>query len=660
MSKVSFKDPIGVIEGKTTTSFFSFKTSFDVEKFDFLKVKVNHNGVDKVVLSQIVELTHFGDFVKVDCKVLGFVSSNGLEAVRIPLKPGSKVFFAEDNIIKKAIKIDSSSVKAYIGKVDKKNIKVFIDLQKLLSKHIAVLAKTGAGKSYTVGVLLEEIMDNKIPLVVIDPHGEYSSMKYPNNNSKDLERFDSFGVKSKSYARQIEEFSVLNIPGVKRLVLKDSFSSNEILKLLPSKISNSQKSLLYSVLKDKKNFSLNDIISELELLENNNKFSLISLLEGLKNSNLFESSGFSSEEFVKNGKMSIINLKGVEPELQQIIVYKILKDLFNARKLNLIPPAFIVLEEAHNFAPEKNFGEVKSNEIIRLIASEGRKFGLGLAVISQRPARIDKNVLSQVNSQIILKVTNPNDVKAIISSVEGITSEIESEIVSLNIGNAIITGVTDLPLIVNIRPRKSKHGGETESIVKVEKKSSFSEELTVIKGNLVFDDSKVVKNVSTFIIPGVLFFLEQNNNEFLVLFELLQGKIVLDVNSFSTASFFTKKDFNSNEVRVLELIKDKDKFDINDLLKEESLFVVGEALSSLIRKGLLFFENNIYVKRKDAVFENLFEHSNYFDISTENISYDKKFNEQVRVEEIVRKVKEVANVIEYKKINIVYYKPEYV
>ncbi len=660
MSKVSFKDPIGVIEGKTTTSFFSFKTSFDVEKFDFLKVKVKHNGVDKFVLSQIVELTHFGDYVKVDCKVLGFVSSNGLESVRIPLKPGSKVFFAEDSIIKKAIKIDSSSVKAYIGKVDKKNIKVFIDLQKLLSKHIAVLAKTGAGKSYTVGVLLEEILDNKIPLVVIDPHGEYSSMKYPNNNSKDLERFDSFGVKSKSYARQIEEFSVLNIPGVKRLVLKDSFSSNEILKLLPSKISNSQKSLLYSVLKDKKNFSLNDIISELELLENNNKFSLISLLEGLKNSNLFESSGFSSEEFVKNGKMSIINLKGVEPELQQIIVYKILKDLFNARKLNLIPPAFIVLEEAHNFAPEKNFGEVKSNEIIRLIASEGRKFGLGLAVISQRPARIDKNVLSQVNSQIILKVTNPNDVKAIISSVEGITSEIESEIVSLNIGNAIITGVTDLPLIVNIRPRKSKHGGETESIVKVEKKSSFSEELTVIKGNLVFDDSKVVKNVSTFIIPGVLFFLEQNNNEFLVLFELLQGKIVLDVNSFSTASFFTKKDFNSNEVRVLELIKDKDKFDINDLLKEESLFVVGEALSSLIRKGLLFFENNIYVKRKDAVFENLFEHSNYFDISTENISYDKKFNEQVRVEEIVRKVKEVANIIEYKKINIVYYKPEYV
>ncbi len=652
--------PIGIIEGKTTTSFFSFKTSFDIEKFDFLKVLVKHNNVDKIVLAQVVELTHFGDFVKVDCKVLGFVSSKGLESVRIPLKPGSKVFFAEDNIIKKAIKIDSSSVKAYIGKVDKKNIKVFIDLQKLLSKHIAVLAKTGAGKSYTVGVLLEEILDNKIPLVVIDPHGEYSSMKYPNSNSSDLEKFKEFNVKSKSYAKQIEEYSILNIPGVKKLVLKDSFSSNEILKLLPSKISNSQKALLFSVLKDKKSFSLNEVISELELLENNNKFSLISLLEGLKNSGLFESFGFSSEEFVKNGKMSIINLKGVDPDLQQVIVYKILKDLFNARKLNLIPPVFVVLEEAHNFAPEKNFGEVKTNSIVRLIASEGRKFGLGLAVISQRPARIDKNVLSQVNSQIILKVTNPNDVKAIVSSVEGITSEVESEIVSLNVGNAIVSGITDLPLIVNIRPRKSKHGGETESIVKVEKESSFSEELTVVKGKIVFDEDKVVKNVNTFIIPGVLFFLEQNNNEFFVLFELLQGKIVLDIDRFKTASFFVKKDFNENEVRVLELIRDKDKFDINELLKEESLFVVGEALSSLIRKGLLFFENNIYVKREDAVFENLFEHSSYFDISTEIVSYDKKFNEQVRIEEIVRKIKDVAKIVDYKKVNIVFYKPEYV
>ena len=50
---------------------------------------------------------------------------------------------------------------------------------------------------------------------------------------------------------------------------------------------------------------------------------------------------------------------------------------------------------------------------------------MGLMVVSQRPAKVDKNVLSQCNTQIILKVTNPNDLKALASSVEGFSSDSE-------------------------------------------------------------------------------------------------------------------------------------------------------------------------------------------------------------------------------------------
>ena len=80
--------------------------------------------------------------------------------------------------------------------------------------------------------------------------------------------------------------------------------------------------------------------------------------------------------------------------------------------------------------------------------SEGRKFGLGVCLISQRPSRVEKNALSQVNTQIILKVTNPNDVKSISSSVEGITSETEKEIKNIPIGTALVTGVVDTPIFV--------------------------------------------------------------------------------------------------------------------------------------------------------------------------------------------------------------------
>ena len=62
------------------------------------------------------------------------------------------------------------------------------------------------------------------------------------------------------------------------------------------------------------------------------------------------------------------------------------------------------------------------------MASEGRKFGFRLCIVTQRPARVDKSVLSQCSTQVILKVTNPNDLKAITDSVEGVTPGLKDEI----------------------------------------------------------------------------------------------------------------------------------------------------------------------------------------------------------------------------------------
>jgi DNA helicase HerA-like ATPase len=104
--------------------------------------------------------------------------------------------------------------------------------------------------------------------------------------------------------------------------------------------------------------------------------------------------------------------------------------------------------------------------VFRTIASEGRKFGLGLMIITQRPAKVDKNVLSQCNTQIILKVNNPNDLKAITASIEGLTDGMEEEIQRLPIGTSIVTGGgVSMPLFVEIRPRESKHGGESVEVI---------------------------------------------------------------------------------------------------------------------------------------------------------------------------------------------------
>ena len=193
---------------------------------------------------------------------------------------------------------------------------------------------------------------------------------------------------------------------------------------------------------------------------------------------------------INPGKCCIINLKGINQELQEVIVYKLLKDLFEARKKNNVAPFFCVIEEAQNFVPERNFGEAKSSGIIRQVAVEGRKFGIGLCIITQRVSRVEKNVLSQCSTNIILKVTNQNDIKSISGSVDGINSEIEKEIKNLPVGTALVTGVLDLPLFVNIRPRRTKHGGESVNAIVNIIKEKESDERDFVKEIKEFKEDK--------------------------------------------------------------------------------------------------------------------------------------------------------------------------
>jgi hypothetical protein len=90
-----------------------------------------------------------------------------------------------------------------------------------------------------------------------------------------------------------------------------------------------------------------------------------------------------------------------------------------------------------------------------------------MMVISQRPARVDKNILSQCGTQIIMKVTNPNDLKAISKGLEGVNSYVEDELMRLPPGVAMLVS-TDIerPILVDIRVRKSKHGGESVNIMR--------------------------------------------------------------------------------------------------------------------------------------------------------------------------------------------------
>ena len=446
---------LGNISGSVTTKNFSFRAEARVKKMQYIAIK-DFEG--KWILAYVDSITKYPNRTMAKAKVIGYRDSRGfLKSLTVPFEPDTPIYTADDELIKQTIGLKDDGL--YLGLLGGYKIPVTLPAKHLLTKHVAVLAKTGTGKSYAAGVVLEELAEKNVPVVIIDPHGEYKTLAYENKRENEINQMETFGIKPKAYKKQVEIFDM----GLRNPIKLDSkLSPDEIFEMLPTKISSSQKGLLYSAIKnlEGRDYTLRDVIDEVELIESNVRWNLISLLEVLEKTKLFSSNPTKVTDLVKKGRISIIDLKEATPDIQQIVALKLIKELFMAKKHGKIPEFFIVIEEAHNFCPERGLGEVASSKILRTIASEGRKFGVGLCIITQRPAKVDKNVLSQCSTQIILKVTNPNDIKAIMDSVEGVEFGMRDEIKDLPIGVAMVVGATEQPLFVDIRIRRSEHGGE--------------------------------------------------------------------------------------------------------------------------------------------------------------------------------------------------------
>lgn len=643
---------LGKTIGKTSTLEFDFLVTGNAKKFQYVQVLSD----DNFVLGQIVEIEKEKEAIA-HCIVLGYRDLVGiLRNLRVPLELGIEVLEAQYELIKNVLGLKEDKNYAYVGKLDgHENIRVFLDINKLLTRHICILAKSGAGKSYVVGVLLEELIEKNVPVVVIDPHGEYNNLKLPNDNKSDLENLDKFGIRAMGYIRKIVEFSPdieTNIGNRPLKLDSRNLTARELIRLLPSKLTNIQIGTLYSSLNslDTK-IDLNELIMALELQDSNAKWTLISVLEYIKKLEIFSDSPTEMTEIVSSGKLSIINLMGVQQEIQEIVVYKLLNDLFMERKKGNIAPFFLVIEEAHNYIPERSFGETKSSSVIRQIFSEGRKFGLGACLVSQRPSRVDKSAISQCSTQVILKTTNPNDVKSILNSVEGLTFETEKEIVNLPVGTALITGVVDMPLIVNIRPRKTRHGGqavkifEEEQINIQENMEDNKELLPLINQKITVDDFRIiynVKDVKIKLVPCVLIKCYKDG-EFNILLNLVNGHIVKELEDGVGVNLnLTTMNLTPKESKIFLMALDIGNFTAAELFSRSgaNFSEVYDMINLLTNKGYLNKIDNGYEINKRFLFLSDLKDLNCY----EKIQYSKiNFNEILKQNYAIEEIKDFIN-----------------
>jgi hypothetical protein len=398
--------------------------------------------------------------------------------------------FAEQSRIEKALGIKNDPWKSLsIGKLYKTNIDVFLPIKNF--GRIFITGKSGSGKSYTVGVLIEEMLRRRIPVVIIDRHGEYASLKVkdPLNSPPKFNEFErcniSFNI-SKNNADEIpqtsilqenqqtnhdveEEFILPDIPNDENEQNKNEILSNEREKSsLPSndsmKNKNENESEKINVDGWDENFGFSKMIIEFADLKINMNADLgIDILLKADPSILIDF-----------GQCSIVNLAGSEIEYQESVISKLLNKLYYASVRRQIPPFFLFIDEAHVFAGKK---ETECVKMIKLFAQEGRKFGANIVIITQKPQLLDTTIRSQAGTWIIHKLTDVNDIKLAISSSEGLSTENTDDISGLAPGQAIITGDAAplAPIFINVRKRYTIHGGAGYNVMEaVENAENFA------------------------------------------------------------------------------------------------------------------------------------------------------------------------------------------
>lgn len=387
------------------------------------------------------------EYLVADVVPLGVYNEGNFEEVSFPPSPGVRVYEPDRSILSRFLGLDEKGLE--VGELPYHKIRVTLNLTRLLQKHLAILAISGAGKSYLVSVIVEELLkrnkeEGQLATVIVDTHGEYVSF-----------------AEDPNYADKVMVF-----PGQDIRIGLPSLSSHQISEFLPNLSPVQVRELarfLREMKMEKRNFGIDELIKKIEddeRAKSSTKDVLISVMYNLMETGLFGVSDYpSAKDIARQGKVSIIDLSSfISSRNKQMVVAHIARKLFNSRRNSKIPPFLLVVEEAHQFVPETAKAEnAISRGIIQTIAREGRKFHASLCLISQRPIQLSTTALSQCNTHIILRVTNPYDLDHIGRSSEGITKDVLNQISGLRVGTGLIVGEgVNFPIFVKIRKRKSK------------------------------------------------------------------------------------------------------------------------------------------------------------------------------------------------------------
>jgi uncharacterized protein len=341
--------------------------------------------------------------------------------------------------------------RAYIGDLQQDaSIGVNINIDDLVSKHFAILGTTGVGKSSSVAIILNEILKTrpKLRIFLVDPHNEYGPCfgdKAQALNPRNLrlpfwlfnfeEVVDAFFGARPGVDEEVEILSEV-IPLAKAAYLQYRNTNDRSLtkKRDPRDVGFTADTPVPYRIED----LINLLDERMGKLENRSQrvtiHRLMSRIQTFRNhpryAFMFEGANIGGDTMAEiigslfrlpiDGKpMTIMQLAGFPAEVVDSVVSVLCRMAFDfGLWSDGISPLLFVCEEAHRYAPaDKKIGFGPTRRALSRIAKEGRKYGVFLGLVTQRPAEIDPTIISQCSTLFVMRLANDRDQGLIRSAV---------------------------------------------------------------------------------------------------------------------------------------------------------------------------------------------------------------------------------------------------
>jgi hypothetical protein len=469
------------------------------------------------------------EMVTAVCQILGSEPLEGgsrgrLDHLRYPAQPAISAYRPTSADIARVVlgelqtKQDRALDLATLS--NRPEIDVMVDGHAVVSRHLAILAMTGAGKSWTARRTIEQLAKKNYPIVIFDPHGDYTGLADVPGVGKQVRRFYAsfpiFEEDAETVASIVDTLGYPLTPTMRgvfdqlftfasRFIIDDEEEMGQRVQWLSTRLSKPSIAQ-YGVKPDM--WLVGDLAEAGELvIRQDGQLGRAQLqgwgwdgfinytgndartLEGIKKRCRKAASALrrmedtnkrvarkadplptDRTELVQYGQISVVSLAGYTSDFQATIYSLIAEDIFGKKVSDeLRLPVLFVLEEAHNFAPAqpRSDAEKRSITTTRQIAQEGRKFGVGQILISQRPSRLDETTLSQCNSFVIMRMVNPADQSFVRRVIETLGEDESKLLPDLDIGEALLSGqFISFPVLVRMKEPASKGEHEEDDAFK--------------------------------------------------------------------------------------------------------------------------------------------------------------------------------------------------